>query len=92
MMDPRSTTPTTSRLLLVKRQQSSRDSSATTPEEQLLHDDLMYLLAERTDTEEEALSQLVLAGVRVMAQHMDASRAGEAFLEVVRRSIAELRH
>ncbi len=65
---------------------------ALSTEEKALHEDIMKLLGERTDRDEDALGQLVLAGVRVMAQHMEPDRSGEAFLEVVRRTIAEFRH
>lgn len=68
------------------------DRDQITHDEQALHDELMDLLAERTANDGEALGQIVLAGVRLMAQHMDADRACEAFLETVRLTVAEMRH
>lgn len=67
-------------------------SDSMTPAQRALHNALMDLLEERTDTDGEALGQLILAGVRIMAQHMEPNRACEAFLECVRQTVANLRH
>ncbi len=73
-------------------QANGRSDAPITPDELALNDELLTLLLERTLTDGDVLGQLVLAGTRVMAQHMEPTRAGEAFLEVVRRTMAEMRH
>ncbi|RYF23330.1 MAG: hypothetical protein EOO77_02330 [Oxalobacteraceae bacterium] len=78
--------------MTTNRRAKSVRAQRITPEEQQLHHDLVELLLERTDSDEQMLGQLVLAGIRIMAHHLDPNRAGEAFLEVVRQTVAELRH
>ena len=70
----------------------SKSDPELTSAERSLHDDIVHLVTDRSSTDHDAVSQLVLASIRILAQHMEPHLACEAFLVLVRETVANMRH